>query len=117
MATNNNYLTRSDPREVEMLAIVNMQPVSDEVRKGIEQLEQENSQKIESKLAAEAAAAEVADTAILTPGTKIRPRVSVDTARILAERMYGIVASDIKELISYDDRNFLIIPDRWVIMD
>lgn len=112
MSTNNNYVTLPDPREIEMLAIVNMQPVSDEVRQGIEMLALETRRQIETKLTEAATAAEEADTAILTPGTKIRPEVSVDMARILAERLYGVVASEITELISYDDRNFLIKPDR-----
>lgn len=49
---------------------------------------------------------------ILKPGLKIRPDVSADDARKLAERLYGIVSKEISELMSYDDRNFLIHADR-----
>lgn len=51
---------------------------------------------------------------ILKPGSKIRPLVSEDEAVRLAERLYGITTKEISELISYDDRNFLIQVDRWV---
>lgn len=51
------------------------------------------------------------DDVILKPGTKIRPKVSEDEAIRLAERLYGISTRDITELVSYDDRNFLIHVD------
>lgn len=95
-----------DPREVEMLAIVNMQPIPAEVIKGLQDLET-------SATTIKVDEAEEEDV-ILKPGTKIRPLVTIDDARKLAERLYGIVAKDISELISYDDRNFLIHADRFV---
>lgn len=112
-----------DPREVEMLAIVNMQTVPAEVRQGVEKLELSKND-TDGQAAAETTLSETEATKasatadeeqtdeILSPGTKIRPTVSVDDARKFAERLYGIVASEIKELISYDDRNFLIKADR-----
>ncbi|XP_031638487.1 hydroxylysine kinase-like [Contarinia nasturtii] len=60
---------------------------------------------------------------ILKPGSKIRPQVSEEEAVRLAERLYGISTRDISELVSYDDKNFLIhvdtniknpiIPNAW----
>lgn len=52
------------------------------------------------------------DGEILKPGTKIRPIVSEDEAIRLAERLYGITTKEIEELLSYEDRNFLIQVDR-----
>lgn len=51
------------------------------------------------------------DQVILKPGTKIRPQISEEEAVRLAERLYGISTRDITELISYDDKNFLIHVD------
>lgn len=48
---------------------------------------------------------------ILRPGSKIRPIVSAGDAVRLAERLYGISTRDISELVSYDDKNFLIHVD------
>lgn len=48
---------------------------------------------------------------ILKPGSKIRPLVSEEEAIRLAERLYGISTRDISELMSYDDKNFLIHVD------
>lgn len=48
---------------------------------------------------------------ILKPGSKIRPQVSEEEAVRLAERLYGISTRDISELVSYDDKNFLIHVD------
>lgn len=48
---------------------------------------------------------------ILKPGSKIRPQINEDEAIRLAERLYGISTRDISELVSYDDRNFLIHVD------
>lgn len=112
-----------DPREVEMLAIVNMQAVPEDVRKGVQELALSSSNNADTQKAAEAETslasqadatahnAEESDDEILSPGTKIRPNVTVEDARKFAERLYGIVASEIKELDSYDDRNFLIKAD------
>lgn len=49
--------------------------------------------------------------AVLKPGTKIRPQVTEEDAIRLAERLYGISTRDISELMSYDDKNFLIHVD------
>ncbi len=38
----------------------------------------------------------------------IRPSVSPREAKLLAENLFGITVKDIKELASYDDRNFLV---------
>lgn len=51
------------------------------------------------------------DEVILKPGTKIRPLVEEEDVIRLAERLYGITTSKISELVSYDDRNFLIHVD------
>lgn len=48
---------------------------------------------------------------ILNPGSKIKPQVSEEDAVRLAERLYGISTRDISELVSYDDKNFLIHVD------
>ncbi|XP_055325804.1 hydroxylysine kinase-like, partial [Sitodiplosis mosellana] len=57
------------------------------------------------------------------PGSKIKPQISEEEAVRLAERLYGISTRDISELVSYDDKNFLIhvdtniknpiIPNAW----
>lgn len=52
-----------------------------------------------------------AEQAILKPGSKIRPLVTEEDAIRLAERLYGISTRDISELMSYDDKNFLIHVD------
>lgn len=108
MSENNNR----DPREIEMLARVNGEPVTDAIRQGIEQLQLQRAAADAERAAAAARADEEDHTAILRPGARIRPDVGVAQARTLAERLYGIVAADVKELLSYDDRNFLIRPDR-----
>lgn len=51
------------------------------------------------------------DGVILRPGSKIRPIVSTGEAIRLAERLYGISTRDISELVSYDDKNYLIHVD------
>lgn len=48
---------------------------------------------------------------ILKPGSKIRPMVNEGEAIRFAERLYGISTRDITELVSYDDRNFLLHVD------
>lgn len=50
---------------------------------------------------------------ILQPGSKIRPEVDAAEVKRIAERLYGITSKYIGELPSYDDRNFLIHPDRY----
>lgn len=48
---------------------------------------------------------------ILKPGSKIRPQVTEEEAVHLVERLYGISTREISELVSYDDKNFLIHVD------
>ena len=45
---------------------------------------------------------------ILQPGQQIRPVVEKDAAATLALKLFGLTVSSIKELNSYDDRNFYI---------
>lgn len=102
-----------DPREVEMIAIINMQPVPEAISKEIQEIETSTTTlKIEEKPKEEEEKDD--NDTILKPGAKIRPIVTVEEASKLAERLYGIVTSEIIELISYDDRNFLIKADRFV---
>lgn len=56
---------------------------------------------------------ELTDTeqVILKPGSKIRPQINEEEAVRLAERLYGISTRDITELVSYDDKNFLLHVD------
>lgn len=54
------------------------------------------------------------DQVILKPGSQIRPQVSEEEAIHLAERLYGITTLNISELVSYDDKNFLIHVDTYV---
>lgn len=51
------------------------------------------------------------DQVILKPGAKIKPQITEEEAIRLAERLYGISTRDISELVSYDDKNFLIHVD------
>lgn len=44
----------------------------------------------------------------LQPGRLIRPMVSMQLARQLVQDLYGLTANSIKELNSYDDRNFFV---------
>ncbi|XP_053680769.1 hydroxylysine kinase [Anopheles nili] len=50
----------------------------------------------------------------LKPGSQIRPTVSEEEVRKLAERLYGITVLEMCELDSYDDRNFMIQADSYV---
>lgn len=45
---------------------------------------------------------------ILKPGLNIRPQVGKEDAIQLAKLLYGISTRNVFELVSYDDRNFLI---------
>lgn len=54
---------------------------------------------------------DIVDAVVLKPGTKIRPQIEEEDVVRLAERLYGITTGKIKELVSYDDRNFLIHVD------
>lgn len=47
----------------------------------------------------------------LKPGSKIRPVVTEEEVRKLAERLYGIIVLEMGEMDSYDDRNYLIQAD------
>ncbi|XP_053695338.1 hydroxylysine kinase [Sabethes cyaneus] len=50
----------------------------------------------------------------LKPGSKIRPIVTDEDVRKLAERLYGIIILEMCELNSYDDKNYLIQADRLI---
>ncbi|XP_065355367.1 hydroxylysine kinase [Calliphora vicina] len=47
----------------------------------------------------------------LQPGSDIKPKVTNEIVESLLRRLYGITIGEIKELISYDDRNFLVKED------
>lgn len=49
---------------------------------------------------------------ILQKGEVIKPVVTEDSVRALAERLYGISCLGLKELNSYDDRNYHITEDK-----
>lgn len=110
-----------DPREVEMISIVNMREVPEEIKKEIQDIESgvklppselKKLQIVEDEIVPEQDDDEGEE--ILQPGKKIRPEITESEAIKLAERLYGIVTKDITELNSYDDRNFLIHSDRLV---
>ena len=44
----------------------------------------------------------------LQPGQQIRPSVSTKGAVLLVEKLYGVKVQSVKELNSYDDKNFLV---------
>lgn len=48
---------------------------------------------------------------VLQPGSDIKPKVRAEDVEPLVRRLYGITVSEQKELISYDDRNYLIKED------
>lgn len=50
---------------------------------------------------------------VLQPGSDIKPKVRAEDVEPLVRRLYGITVSEQKELISYDDRNYLIKEDWW----
>lgn len=50
-------------------------------------------------------------SATLEPGSDIKPKVTNELVESLLRRLYGITLAEFKELISYDDRNFLIKED------
>ena len=52
------------------------------------------------------------DDEFLRPGVVVRPNVKEEDAQNLAQRLYGITTMEICELISYEDRNYLIHVDR-----
>lgn len=49
---------------------------------------------------------------ILQRGEVIKPIVTEDSVRALAERLYGISCLELKELNSYDDKNYHITEDK-----
>ncbi len=113
-----------DPREVEMISIVNMQEVSEELKKEIQDIESgvklPPSELKKLQIIDDETVKEQEDDdddgegEILQPGTKIKPEITEAEAIKLVERLYGIVTKEIVELNSYDDRNFLIHSDRLV---
>jgi len=48
---------------------------------------------------------------VLQPGSDIKPKIKPEDVEPLVRRLYGITVSELKELISYDDRNYLIQED------
>ncbi|KAL5280418.1 HYKK family protein [Megaselia abdita] len=54
------------------------------------------------------------DSEIIPVGSDIKPKLTISEAEKLAERLYGIVVKDIKEIIAYDDRNFIIQEDKII---
>ncbi|XP_060651943.1 LOW QUALITY PROTEIN: hydroxylysine kinase [Drosophila nasuta] len=48
---------------------------------------------------------------VLQPGSDIKPKMRPEDVEPLVRRLYGITVSELKELISYDDRNYLIKED------
>lgn len=48
---------------------------------------------------------------VLQPGSDIKPKVRDEDVEPLVRRLYGITVSEQKELIAYDDRNYLIKED------
>lgn len=112
-----------DPREVEMISIVNMQEVPEEIKKEIQDIESgvklppselKKLKIVEDEAVKEDDEGDDEGDEILQPGKKIKPEITESEAIKLAERLYGIVTKDITELNSYDDRNFLIHSDRSV---
>ena len=51
---------------------------------------------------------ESAGAGILQPGQVIKPQTNDDTARHLVEKLYGLKVKSVKELDSYDDRNYMV---------
>ncbi|XP_023296880.2 hydroxylysine kinase [Lucilia cuprina] len=47
----------------------------------------------------------------LQPGSDIKPKVNNEIVESLLRRLYGITIGEMKEMISYDDRNYLIKED------
>ncbi|XP_001356896.2 hydroxylysine kinase [Drosophila pseudoobscura] len=51
------------------------------------------------------------DSSVLKPGSDVRPKVEPEDVENLLRRLYGITVSEVKEILAYDDRNFLIHED------
>jgi hydroxylysine kinase len=45
---------------------------------------------------------------VLQPGVQIKPVLTVNEAKIIAEKVFGIYVESIKELDAYDDKNYYI---------
>ena len=45
-------------------------------------------------------------------GTRIKPQIDADNAKIILQKTYGIKVLEICELNSYDDKNFLVFADK-----
>lgn len=45
-------------------------------------------------------------------GTRIKPQVDANGAKIILQKTYGIKVIEICELNSYDDKNFLVFADK-----
>ncbi|XP_022214801.2 hydroxylysine kinase [Drosophila obscura] len=56
-------------------------------------------------------AKEQPESSLLKPGSDVRPKVEPDDVESLLRRLYGITVSEVKEILAYDDRNFLIHED------
>lgn len=54
---------------------------------------------------------EIASSSTLQPGSDIKPKVTNEIVETLLRRLYGITIGEIKEFISYDDRNFYVQED------
>lgn len=58
--------------------------------------------------ATEKNAGSASNSDMLQPGRQIRPMISCKVAVELVERLYGLQVLNVRELNSYDDRNFLV---------
>ncbi|XP_031640926.1 hydroxylysine kinase-like [Contarinia nasturtii] len=67
--------------------------------------------KLEDRKKSKADSKGISTSANSKPESKIRPLVSKEEAICLAKRLYGISTRNISELVSYDDKNFLIHVD------
>lgn len=47
----------------------------------------------------------------LQPGSDIKPKITNEQVESLLRRLYGITIGEIREMISYDDRNYFISED------
>uniref|UniRef100_A0A2M4CLV5 Hydroxylysine kinase n=1 Tax=Anopheles darlingi TaxID=43151 RepID=A0A2M4CLV5_ANODA len=100
---------------MEMKTIVKKQSITNTHPDGdaaVEGDSSESKEEVGSPIVMPQTDANPADT--LKPGSAIRPIVSEDEVRKLAERLYGIIVLEMCELVSYDDRNFMIQADSYV---
>lgn len=54
----------------------------------------------------------IKEDAILEPGQQIKPQISEEIAKVILKEKYGITVKEIRELNSYDDKNYLIKTDK-----